>query len=161
MIEIYAGQSPIPKVNFQFETMHVPHFIAHHNVNYPPFRMTERSIELALADIFLDQYPRDKVLEIGATTPYYWPHRIKNIVDPTDKHRLVSIKKSFMDIEIGNYAILSISTFEHIGIADYGLAADKNIVSAALAKLLAECSDFLVTIPGGYNPAIPGIKFSS
>ncbi|CAD5372457.1 hypothetical protein RA210_U20440 [Rubrivivax sp. A210] len=60
-----------------------------------------------------------------------------------------------MDVEIANTpAILSISTFEHIGLSDYGLPEDPAAVSAALAKLLAEGHDFLVTIPGGYNPTL-------
>ena len=63
-----------------------------HNCGWPPFRMTERSVELALADEWLTT--KDNVIEIGAVTPYYWPKRISNVVDPTDSHELVNIKAS-------------------------------------------------------------------
>jgi hypothetical protein len=154
VIEHYTGNSPITWPCFTFAGQPVRHFISRHNTNLPPFRMTERSIELALADLFLDRHDRDVVVEIGATTPYYWPHRIATVIDPTDKHALVTVRDSFTGVELAGRPVLSISTFEHIGLPDYGLPADQAVQQAAVDKLLTSAGDFLVTTPGGYNPAL-------
>jgi hypothetical protein len=157
MSEIYKGNSPITWPCFMFGSTPIQHFISSHNVNLPPFRMTERSIELALADLYLKRYERELMVEIGATTPYYWPHRISTIIDPTDVHPLVSNKQSFLDFNLSGRPVLSISTFEHIGLPDYGLAVDEAMQHKSFSKLLNSAGDFLVTIPGGYNPKLDNL----
>lgn len=151
MFELHKADVPLVVPTFQFGTIHVPHFIHSHNVYHPPYRMTERSIELAVADIYLNKYNREEVVEIGAVTPYYWPHRIPTIIDPSDKHRLVTVREEWHRVEICAKAILSISTFEHIGLPDYGLEPDVNRLKTGLEKLLITKADFLITWSGGYN----------
>ena len=154
MNEKYKGTSPITWPCFMLGSTSIEHFISSHNCNYPPFRMTERSIELALANIFLRKYQRESVVEIGAVTPYYWPHRIPTVVDPSDTHPQVLIRDSFLNFDLGGRPVLSISTFEHIGLPEYGLTADEFLQQEAVTKLLDNAGDFLVTIPGGYNPKL-------
>ncbi len=51
-------------------------------------------------------------------------------------------------------SIVSISTFEHIGLADYGLEVNLQNNAKAIEKLINTPSDFLVTWPGGYNKSL-------
>ena len=55
------------------------YFLFTHNINcgWPPFRMTERSVELHVADEWINNH--NDIIEVGAVTPYYWPGRIKDI----------------------------------------------------------------------------------
>ena len=116
------------------------------NINY---RLTERAIELALAKEWLKN--KEQYTEIGAVTPYYpdiyTPH---DVIDPTDKHDLVNIKKSMFDVNIKNQNILCISTIEHIGNDDYGLTQKESSVDA-LNKIIQESKTCFITFPLGYN----------
>ena len=135
----------------------VPHFVHRYNAFHPPGRMTERTIEMALADIFLRAVGSERVVEVGAVTPYYWPGRLDTVIDPADDHDLVSDRIGWADWTGSGEPILSISTFEHIGAGEYGLAPDPDLTSAALDKLLQEHETFLVTYPAGYNPDLDRI----
>lgn len=122
------------------------------NCGWPPFRMTERSVELSLSDEWLEA--RDNVIEIGAATPYYWPHRVRDIVDPADTHKLVNIKKTLFDVDLTGKNVLSISTLEHIGSGEYGLEKQPQAAFLALEKIVKESQHAFITIPAGYNPAL-------
>lgn len=115
---------------------------------------TERTVELAIADRWLDMVRPADVTEVGAVTPYYWPRRVEDVVDPTDPHPQVNRRKSIFDISLVGRAVISISTFEHIGIGDYGLPKSDNLATSALQKLFAESSTFLVTFANRYNAAL-------
>ncbi len=131
-----------------------------HNMNcgWPPFRMTERSVELSIADEWIDDH--DDIFEIGAVTPYYWPGRISNIVDPTDKHALVNIRKCLFEVDVSGRNVLSISTIEHVGQTEYGLKKDKYLAISALERLTSQANDFLITIPVGWNKHLDAHLFS-
>ncbi len=137
---------------FDLNGWRFPFFVSMMNCGFPPARMTERSVELAIANTFLELESRDALFEIGAVTPYYWPHRIRDICDPTDTHRLVNIRANMLSLGLGGRVVLSISTFEHIGYGDYGMPRDVQLNRAAFEKLFTECGRFLVTVPGGYFP---------
>jgi hypothetical protein len=137
-------------------------FVSTHNCGWPPARMTERCVELALADRWLDSVDRDRLLEIGAVTPYYWPHRVPNVVDPVDRHPLVTFPGSMFDIDLTARPVLSISTFEHIGRVDYGMEEDSGLVIKAFEKLFDQSPRFLVTVPRGFNATLDSylLRFS-
>jgi hypothetical protein len=140
------------RLKFTFDGKEYLHFVHQTNCGWPPYRMTERSVEMALADAWLSRHESDRdVMEIGAVTPYYWPARIADVVDPTDQHSGVSIRKSMFDISFYGKKILSISTFEHIGTGEYSLESKPDASALAVRKLLLEAQSFLVTIPTGYN----------
>lgn len=126
-------------------------FVSNLNCGVRSQKMTERAVELSIANVFLDTVPRDSVIEVGAVTPYYWPYRVKDICDPADPHKLVNIRESVLDISLKNRVVLSISTFEHIGTSDYGLEKNVNINKMAFEKVFSEADRFLITVPGGYN----------
>ncbi|MBW2410704.1 MAG: hypothetical protein JRF72_12965 [Deltaproteobacteria bacterium] len=111
--------------------------------------MTERSVELALADEWLTI--KDNVVEIGAVTPYYWPNRIKDIIDPTDSHELVNIKASLFDVSLKERDVLCLSVLEHIGTGDYGQNFSPGLSIGALEIILMQSKSALITVPAGYN----------
>ena len=81
-----------------------------YNCGWPPY-VSERCVELALADVWLAQVPAEELVEIGAVTPYYWPGSVGRIVDPFDPHPRVTDRKSLFDLELTGSRVLSISTF--------------------------------------------------
>src|SRR5207302_4803526 len=93
----------------------------------------------------------ENVTEIGAVTPYYWPRRVGDIVDPTDTHPLVNRREGIETIDLMGRCVLSISTFEHVGRGDYGFKADPPAAGRALDKLFQQSPRFLVTFAAGYN----------
>lgn len=119
------------------------------NINY---RLTERAIELPLAKEWLKN--KKEYTEIGAVTPYYpdiyTPH---DVIDPTDVHDLVNIKKSMFDMDFTGKNVLCISTIEHIGNDDYGLKQKETSLDA-LNKIVCESKNCFITFPLGYNEII-------
>lgn len=139
------------ELSFGFGGSRFDVFVARHNCGWPPSRMTERGVELALANRWLTAVPRDNLHEIGAVTPYYWPHRVAFVVDPNDTHPLVTVRKSLFDVDLTGRPVLSISTLEHIGRGDYGVPKSERLVVAAFEKIYAESPAFLLCVPCGYN----------
>lgn len=132
-----------------------------HNCGWPYLpTSTERTVELALADRWLTAVDCDRVIEVGAVTPYYWPRRVANVVDPADSHSLVTIRRSVFDVNLTGATVLSISTIEHIGTGDYGLADDPSGSQGALEKLFLESPRFLVTFASGYNRRLDQVVLS-
>lgn len=124
------------------------YFHHHHNCGFPGRRKTERTVELALAKYWLEKVTNP--WEVGAVTPYYWPGKIREIVDPADKHQLITQRKSLFDVDFTGRNILSISTIEHIGEQSYGLNEVANPIQA-LEKLVGESNLMLLTFPIGWN----------
>lgn len=120
-----------------------------YNCGYTCGRMTERSVELALAEEYINNCSAE-IVEIGAVTPYYfYDEKISVVIDPTDIHRRVT-KKSLFDCDLTNKNVLSISTVEHIGTSDYEMHEEKNAVEA-IQKIVEESASCLITAPLGYN----------
>jgi hypothetical protein len=128
------------------------------NCGWPPY-VSERCVELAVADAWLGHRPPAEVMEIGAVTPYYWPHRVATVVDPFDEHPLVTHRASLFELRLDK-PVLSISTFEHIGKSDYGSTEPEESSTLAFRKLFDEAPQFLVTVPMGYNSRVDELLFS-
>lgn len=121
-----------------------------YNCGYADSRMTERCVELALAKIYIETCKGD-ITEVGAVTPYYFEEeKVKDIIDPTDVHVRVNYKKSLFDCDLRGKNVLSISTVEHIGLGDYGLAENWNVIDA-IEKIVNESKTCMITAPLGYN----------
>lgn len=142
-------------LSFSLSGQCLPYYFSARNAGWPPHRCTERIVELAIADTWLYCQSREQTLEVGAVTPYYWPHRVPRVVDPVDSHRLVTDRVSLFDLDFTGKSVISISTLEHVGLTDYGLDVidtDKGIGAMdAFNKIHAESDRFLATIPLGYN----------
>lgn len=118
-------------------------------------RMTERSVELALAKKYIVEC-EDEIIEIGAVTPYYQvdvENKVNHVVDPTDLHCRVDIRKSLFECDLHGKNVLSISTVEHVGTGDYNFKENENAVSA-INKIISESKTCLVTAPIGYNAVL-------
>jgi hypothetical protein len=150
--------SPYSPSKFKFNNIFTNHFFHEFNTNKPPFRYTERTIELALADKFLKNV-RGSVTEVGAVTPYYWPGRVKEVIDPMDKSPYVTNRIDWLEYEEEIESLLSISTFEHIGLDDYSLKKDPSKTKVAFQKLVQIKGDILCTFPGGYNNHLDQMVF--
>ena len=120
------------------------------NCGYKDTRMTERAIEIPIAERWIQECA-DNIVEVGAVTPYYFKNKkITEIIDPTDLHLDVTKHESIFDCDLTNENVLSISTIEHIGTDDYGLDI-RDSAKAGLMKILEESKSCLVTFPLGYN----------
>jgi len=133
------------------------YFIHNYNMGYFCRRYSERTVELALADEWLNICPDS--WEIGAVTPYYWPKRVLNVIDPTDTHQLVNYHGSLFDFDLSGKDLLLISTIEHIGQPQYGLEEKVDAVQA-LEKIAAEADNFLISFPVGWNSLLDDFVFS-
>lgn len=133
---------------FKYMNEDIPLYEHPYNCGYQNRRMTERSVELALAKKYICNHIN--IYEIGAVTPYYmYSDSILKIIDPTDSHKRVT-KASLFDVDLKGKNVLSISTVEHIGKSDYGMHESFNVVDA-INKILNESKSCLITAPYGYN----------
>lgn len=144
--------------SFQFWGRTYPCFYHGYNCGWPPY-VSERCVELALADAWLTAVGASPVVELGAVTPYYWPHRVHRVIDPFDPHPGVTDGKSLFDVDLTGQSVLSISTLEHIGTGDYGSSEGPELGPAAFRKVFEESPRFLVTVPSGYNPRMDDFLF--
>lgn len=147
---------------FQFNKLTYSYYFHRFNAGWPPERCTERIVELSVADRWLANGETEDLVEIGAVTPYYWPGRISRVVDPADSHPAVTERKSLFDMDLTGKSVLSISTIEHVGLSQYGTDEQESTHDAinALKKISREASEFLITIPVGYNPTLDKYLFS-
>jgi hypothetical protein len=145
---------------FSFRRRQYECFGHRYNCGFPPLRMTERSLELALADAWLELLDADRVIETGAVTPYYWPRRVPTVVDPYDSHPRVTHRVSLFAVDLSGRDVLAISTLEHISLGDYGPANADETPVRALEKICRESQRFLITVPYGYNVAVDSTFFS-
>jgi hypothetical protein len=139
--------------NFALWGRRYPCFYHSYNCGWPPYA-SERCVELALANAWLEEKPSDEAIEIGAVTPYYWPNRVRRVVDPFDPHAGVTDRRSLFDVDLKGQCVLSLSTFEHIGTGDYGSSEPPESATAAFRKVFDEARTFLVTVPTGYNSRV-------
>lgn len=137
--------------SFEYRNQTLPLFESDFNCGFTHSRMTERCLELSLAQHWLNSI-KDNVIEIGAVSTYYFPNRVKDVCDPYDAHPAVNHKCSLFDLDLTGRNVLSISTIEHIATGDYGLAAKKNEDPvSAFKKIIEESNQCLITFPIGYN----------
>ena len=119
-------------------------------------RSTERILECRLlldAVDNLKKYSDNRIIEVGACSPYFAPGMIFDILDCYDPSEYVSIRKDLFDFDFTGYDVISISTIEHVGTGDYNNEIRDDSV-AALRKLLNECRSCLITFPIGYNTVL-------
>lgn len=122
-----------------------------YNCGFYITKMTERSLEMAITSFWLKKI-KGEIFEVGAVSPNYFPRAVNYVCDPYDDNSAVTHRCSLFDIDFTGKNVLSISTIEHIGTGDYGLAVKNNENSVtAFEKLIKEASKCLITVPTGYN----------
>lgn len=108
----------------------------------------EREIEVPIGFWFLEQFQKEGPIEIGCVMPYYtWCRHA--VYDPYDPHPMC-IRKDAELCDFRNRCVLSISTIEHMGEAEYGNTnVDKEKSWRVLLRILTEASKYIVTFPVG------------
>ena len=149
-----------PPAVFRFGGREYPYFVHHYNCGFPAGYATERTVELALADAWLDRTPAAGVVEVGAVTPYYWPGRVGRVVDPADAHAQVTDRVPMDRVDLTGKDVLCVSTLEHFGRSEYGLPPDDALLHAAVDQLTGQARSLLATVPFGYNPAADALFFA-
>jgi SAM-dependent methyltransferase len=116
--------------------------------------LTERAVEVPVAQALVDGYAADRVLEIGNVLSHYRPQQ-HQVVDKYETAPGVR-NEDVLDLEgIGEFdLIVAISTLEHVGWDE----APRDPAKAAkavgrLRSLLAPGGVLAITVPVGYNPA--------
>lgn len=142
---------------FIFRGRLLPQVLHVTNCGHDARTATERTVELAIADVWLRAFEPGAVMEIGAVTPYYWPHRVKRVVDPLDPHPFVTDRVGIESVDIHGRNVLCVSTLEHIGTGDYRLESSAEAFHAAARRLLTEPENALITLPLGYHPLVEAL----
>ena len=132
---------------FKIKNLTFEYFIHTHNNT----GANERIVELPLGFYFNDKYPeKTTLIEIGAVLPYYIPISHK-VYDPYDSWS-GSDRTNIFNVDFKNKNILSISTIEHIGLADFNNKELDNMLGfKLLQKVVNESKEYLITFPIGYN----------
>ncbi len=146
--------------HFEYGGVKVPYFFHHYNCGSHPTVGSERTVELALADLWLSKIASNNLVEIGAVSPYYWPGRVGCVLDPYDPHPQVTHRAQLSSIDLAGRDVLCISTLEHIGLSEYDQVADPAALTTALDQLWSQAGRIFATIPVGYNSALDKVIFS-
>lgn len=150
VFDYFENSHVFSDIAFEYSGQNILLYEHPYNCGYTDGRMTERSVELALAKKWLDNC-NGNVVEVGAVTPYYfYCDKISDVIDPADQHSRVNYRNSMFDVNLKGKNVLSISTVEHIGLHEYGLTEDMNVIDA-IEKILKEAESCLITAPLGYN----------
>jgi SAM-dependent methyltransferase len=116
--------------------------------------LTERAVEVPVAQALVDQHAPDRVLEIGNVLAHYRPQQYV-VVDKYEQAPGV-LNRDVLDLEgLGDFdLVVAISTLEHVGWDESPQDPDKAARAVnVLRSLLAPGGLLAITVPVGYNPA--------
>ena len=108
---------------------------------------SERAIEIPLAWRWI--LGKDNLLEVGAVLPYYGSsnHQVVDWADPYPG----SLRVDAETLDYRGRNVLSISTLEHVGLGDYGLAAESGKAVRLFERIMSESRSCFLSIPMGAN----------
>jgi len=115
---------------------------------YNSTRLNERTIEVPIAQRFIESIDSDNVLEIGCVLPHYLDEYSHVVIDKHETFPGV-INEDIRTWESDNLfdGAISISTFEHV-------ASDWHEIVKAIDSVMSKISEgsrFLLTMPYGFN----------
>jgi SAM-dependent methyltransferase len=116
--------------------------------------LTERTVEVPVAQALVDTYPPDRVLEIGNVLSHYRPQR-HTVVDKYEQAPGV-LNRDVLDLgDLGRFdLIVAISTLEHVGWDESPRdPAKAQRAVEVLRSLLVPGGRLAITVPVGYNTA--------
>src|SRR3989344_1805710 len=141
-----------PRILFKFKGETYEYF-------YHPYNRTlasERIVEIPIAKRLVDQYPPDRVLEVGNVLSHYFPVT-HDILDKYEQFPGVTNQDIVEFKPLHKYdLIISISTLEHVG-KDYSEPNNpKKFLEAlsCLKKMLSKKGVLLFTLPVSFNPYV-------
>lgn len=129
-------------------------YFGYHPYNNPTH--SERNVELPIAFWFLRQFAHEvaQVIEVGEVTPFYRSPD-HTVYDPAAEEA-GTIRCDAADIDYRGRHLLSISTIEHIGTADYGQTPDPARLPRVLERML-QSQTYLITFALGFNAQLDRI----
>jgi SAM-dependent methyltransferase len=115
--------------------------------------LTERAVEVPIAQAFARRHAGKRILEVGNVLPHYGPH--DHLV--VDKYEQAEGVLNLDVMELGTLgrfdAVVCVSTVEHVGWDEDPRDSGKAIEAVRrLAELLEPGGQLLLTIPVGYHP---------
>jgi hypothetical protein len=126
---------------------------------YNRTRSNERAVEIPIALDFINKFSAD-LIEVGCVTPYYIL-ATHEVIDLADKHPSCKNEDATL-VNFKNRNVLSISTLEHIGRSDYGIAEkEKNAAIELTKRIIKESNNFFITWPLGYNLTLDEWAFNN
>ena len=123
-------------------------YFGYHPYNNPTH--SERNVELPIAFWFLKKFQHDlgNLIEVGEVTSFY--EKPRHVVFDPGAEFPTTLKKTAGEVDYQGKHLLSISTIEHIGTADYGQTPDPALLPATLGKMLRS-ENYLITFALGFN----------
>jgi hypothetical protein len=116
--------------------------------------LTERAVEVPVAQALVGSYAGRRVLEVGNVLSHFGPVQ-HTVVDKYERAPGV-LNRDVLDLdELGPFdLIVAISTLEHVGWDERPRHPEKAILAAhALRERLAPGGQLFLTVPAGYNPS--------
>jgi SAM-dependent methyltransferase len=116
--------------------------------------LTERAVEVPVAQSLVDQHAADRVLEIGNVLSHYRPQQ-HAVVDKYEQAPGV-LNRDVLDLAgLGQFdLIVAISTLEHVGWDESPRDPGKAVRAIGILRsLLAPGGLLAITVPVGYNTA--------
>lgn len=117
--------------------------------------LTERTVELPIAQSVLAGHEAGRVLEVGNVISHYGPR--EHLVVDKYEHAPGVLNRDVVQLsDLGQFdLVLSISTIEHVGWDEEPREPDKALEALRLLEaLVAPGGRLLITVPVGYHPEL-------
>jgi SAM-dependent methyltransferase len=117
--------------------------------------MTERAVEVPIAQRVVDEHAGGRVLEVGNVLSHYGPQR-HTIVDKYEQAPGVENLDVFEMESLGEFdLVVAVSTIEHVGWDEAPRVPGKAVEALhALRERVAPGGRLVLTVPAGYNPSL-------
>jgi SAM-dependent methyltransferase len=117
--------------------------------------MTERAVEVPIAQRIVDRNIGKRVLEVGNVLSHYGPQR-HTVVDKYEVEPGVENLDVFELESLGEFdLVVAVSTIEHVGWDEEPRVPGKAVEALrALRERVAPGGRLVLTIPAGYNPSL-------
>ena len=139
---------------FELDGRRYPYLFHRHKFTW----LTERAVEVPVAQALVDQHSPDRVLEIGNVLSHYRPQQ-HQVVDKYEQAPGV-INRDVLELEgLDEFdLIVAISTLEHVGWDESPREPAKAARAVSvLRSLLAPGGLLAITVPVGYNAAFDAV----
>jgi SAM-dependent methyltransferase len=136
---------------FNFDGEEYPYLYHRHKFTW----LTERAVEVPIAQAIVDRHRGDRVLEVGNVLSHY---RAQDhvVVDKYERAPGV-LNRDVLELgDLGGFElIVAISTLEHVGRDEEPRDPDKALRAVrGLQRLLAPGGRLVLTVPVGYHPGL-------
>lgn len=157
----------IPKRHFTYNGKKLPYLYHKKSLAWTNERTVEVPIVTDHIREFAQKMPDEKILEVGAVLPHYFPEIRSDVLDKFEKSQgtINIINGDVIDFRPNQKykLIVSISTLEHVGFDDD--VKDPEGILKALENLKNNCleenGEILVTLPIGYNTDVDRYIFNN